>query len=105
VQTLGIAITGSGSAVPATFLDNQGLTELVETSDEWITTRTGICQRRLANVGESLTDLATAAGKAAIAMAGITPQQLDLICWQPPRPMTCLAVPVKFKPNLEQQEL
>jgi 3-oxoacyl-[acyl-carrier-protein] synthase-3 len=79
VQTLGIAITGSGSAVPATFLDNQGLTELVETSDEWITTRTGIRQRRLANVGESLTDLATAAGEAAIAMAGITPQQLDLI--------------------------
>jgi 3-oxoacyl-[acyl-carrier-protein] synthase III len=60
VQNLGIAITGSGSAVPTAFLDNQALTALVETSDEWITTRTGIRQRRLANPGESLTDLAFA---------------------------------------------
>ncbi|MCX7593434.1 MAG: ketoacyl-ACP synthase III [Fischerella sp.] len=79
METIGIAITGSGSALPATFLDNQGLTELVETSDEWITTRTGIRQRYLAKAGESLAELATAASSQAIAMAGITPQQLDLI--------------------------
>jgi 3-oxoacyl-[acyl-carrier-protein] synthase III len=79
VQNLGIAITGSGSAVPATFLENQGLTELVETSDEWITTRTGIRQRRLAKASETITELATAASQQAIAMAGISPQDLNLI--------------------------
>lgn len=79
MQNLGIAITGSGSAVPATFLENQGLTELVETSDEWITTRTGIRQRRLAKASETITELATAASQQAIAMAGISPQDLDLI--------------------------
>ena len=61
MQHLGIAITGSGSAVPGTFLDNQGLSELVETSDEWITTRTGISQRRLATATESVTSIGTAA--------------------------------------------
>jgi 3-oxoacyl-[acyl-carrier-protein] synthase-3 len=79
VQNLGMAITGSGSAVPATFLDNQGLTELVDTSDEWITTRTGIRQRRLAQPGESLAAFATAASRKALAASGITPQDLDLI--------------------------
>ncbi|MBW4593813.1 MAG: ketoacyl-ACP synthase III [Brasilonema angustatum HA4187-MV1] len=79
MQNLGIAITGSGSAVPATFLDNQALTKLVETSDEWVTTRTGIRQRRLAKASETITELATAASGQAIAMAGISPQDLDLI--------------------------
>lgn len=79
MQNLGIAITGSGSAVPAISLDNQGLTELVDTSDEWITTRTGISQRRLASSGDSLTALATAAGIEALAAARIRPEELDLI--------------------------
>ncbi|MEA5564192.1 beta-ketoacyl-ACP synthase 3 [Anabaena sp. UHCC 0399] len=79
MQNLGIAIIGSGSAVPATSLHNQELTQLVETSDEWITTRTGIRQRRLANSTDSLSSLATAASIQAIASAGITPGDLDLI--------------------------
>ncbi|AUT02743.1 3-oxoacyl-ACP synthase [Nostoc sp. CENA543] len=79
MQNLGIAITGSGSAVPVTSLHNQELTQLVDTSDEWITTRTGIRQRRLANSTESLTTLATTASQQAIAAAGITPADLDLI--------------------------
>ncbi|MEH2373048.1 beta-ketoacyl-ACP synthase 3 [Nostoc sp.] len=79
MQNLGVAITGSGSAVPATCLQNQTLTELVETSDEWITTRTGIRQRRLALPSESLSVLATAASSQAIASAGIKPEDLDLI--------------------------
>lgn len=79
MQNLGIAITGSGSAVPETSLDNQGMMELVDTSDEWITTRTGIRQRHLANCNESLTQLAAAAGKQAMAMAGITATEIDLI--------------------------
>ncbi len=79
MQNLGVAITGSGSAVPATFLHNQTLSELVETSDEWITTRTGIRQRRLALPSESLSVLATAASSQAIAASGIKAEDLDLI--------------------------
>ncbi|MDF5725468.1 MAG: ketoacyl-ACP synthase III [Rhizonema sp. PD37] len=79
MQNIGIAITGSGSALPATFLDNQALTKLVDTSDEWITTRTGIRQRRLVNQSESLSGLATLASQKAIAASGISPQELDLI--------------------------
>ncbi|MEH2174135.1 beta-ketoacyl-ACP synthase 3 [Nostoc sp.] len=79
MQNLGVAITGSGSAVPATSLHNETLSELVETSDEWIATRTGIRQRRLALPSESLSALATAASSQAIASAGIKPEDLDLI--------------------------
>ena len=79
MQNLGVAIIGSGSAVPATSLHNQTLSELVETSDEWIATRTGIRQRRLALPSESLSVLATAASSQAIAASGIKPEDLDLI--------------------------
>jgi 3-oxoacyl-[acyl-carrier-protein] synthase-3 len=79
VQNLGIAITGSGSAVPKTSLHNQELTQLVETSDEWISSRTGIRQRRLALPTESLSELAAAASREAITSAGITAADIDLI--------------------------
>ncbi|BCL36177.1 beta-ketoacyl-ACP synthase 3 [Nostoc sp. MS1] len=79
MQNLGIAITGSGSAVPETSLHNQELTQLVETSDEWISSRTGIRQRRLALPTESLSELAAAASRQAIASAGITAADIDLI--------------------------
>lgn len=76
---VGIAITGSGSATPDVSLDNHQLSQMVETSDEWIKSRTGIQARRLADAQVSLSYLAAQAGKNAIAMAGITPQDLDLI--------------------------
>jgi 3-oxoacyl-[acyl-carrier-protein] synthase-3 len=76
---LGIAITGSGSAVPETAFDNQGLTQLVETSDEWIASRTGIKERRVAGINESLTSLGTKAAKEAITMAGIAAADIELI--------------------------
>ncbi len=79
MQKLGVAITGSGSAVPTTSLDNRGLTQLVDTSDEWIATRTGIKERRLAGEGESLKTIATMASFKAIAAAGITAADIDLI--------------------------
>ncbi|MEH2288882.1 beta-ketoacyl-ACP synthase III [Nostoc sp.] len=79
MQNLGVAVIGSGSAVPATSLHNQTLSELVETSDEWITTRTGIRERRLALPSESLSVLATAASSQAIAASGIKAEDLDLI--------------------------
>lgn len=76
---VGIAITGSGSAAPAVAVNNQQLTDLVETSDEWITTRTGIRTRRIAGAGESLRAIATEAAKNALQMAQIAPKDLDLI--------------------------
>jgi 3-oxoacyl-[acyl-carrier-protein] synthase III len=79
VQNQGIAITGSGSAVPAASLENQAMTALVDTSDEWITTRTGIKNRQIASDSESLSSLATEASLQAIAMAGITATDIDLI--------------------------
>ncbi|MGV0105727.1 Beta-ketoacyl-[acyl-carrier-protein] synthase III [Nostoc sp. DSM 114160] len=79
MQNLGVAITGSGSAVPATSLHNETLSELVETSDEWIATRTGIRERRLALPSESLSALATAASSQAIAASGIKAEDIDLI--------------------------
>ncbi|MGI2907833.1 beta-ketoacyl-ACP synthase 3 [Tolypothrix sp. VBCCA 56010] len=79
MEKLGVAIIASGSAVPTTSLDNQGLTQLVDTSDEWIATRTGIRHRRLAGDGESLKTIATMASKKAIAAAGITAADIDLI--------------------------
>lgn len=75
----GIAVIGSGAATPSTYLDNQGLTHLVDTTDEWIASRTGIRQRRLAETSDSVCSLATAAAREAIAMAGIAAQELDLI--------------------------
>ena len=76
---LGIAITGSGSATPLATLDNEGLSQLVETSDEWIASRTGIRQRRLAAPTESVTSIATQAAQGAIDMAKLSPMDLDLI--------------------------
>jgi 3-oxoacyl-[acyl-carrier-protein] synthase-3 len=75
----GIAITGSGCATPDVALDNDQLSQIVETSDEWITTRTGIRERHLMDEKGSLSELATRAAKNAIAMAGIAPTDLDLI--------------------------
>ena len=75
----GIALTGVGSATPTASIDNNALSQLVETSDEWIASRTGIRQRRLAQPSETLTQLATQAAQQAIAMAGITAMDLDLI--------------------------
>ncbi|MEG4998581.1 beta-ketoacyl-ACP synthase III [Microcoleus sp. B4-D4] len=76
---LGIAVTGSGSCTPQVSLDNNGLSQIVETSDEWIAARTGIRSRRLADDRTSLCDLATEASRRAIEMAEISPADIDLI--------------------------
>lgn len=60
-------------------LDNDQLSQIVDTSDEWITARTGIQQRRLANSGGTLAQLAIQAAEQAIAMAGLTALDIDLI--------------------------
>ncbi|MFZ9738403.1 MAG: beta-ketoacyl-ACP synthase III [Prochlorotrichaceae cyanobacterium] len=76
---IGIAITGHGSATPTTSVSNDALSAVVDTSDEWIRTRTGIQERCLASPDVSLTDLALQAGQAAIASCQLQATDLDLI--------------------------
>ncbi len=75
----GIAITGSGSATPKAVIHNDDLSQLVETSDEWIRTRTGIANRHLLPEDSSLSELAAEAAKKAIAAAHLHPEEIDLI--------------------------
>jgi 3-oxoacyl-[acyl-carrier-protein] synthase-3 len=72
-------ITGHGSYAPAKILSNEDLAKMVDTSDEWISTRTGIQRRHISGEKESTAQLATEAAKKALAMAGIEPANLDLI--------------------------
>jgi len=74
-----VSITGVGSYVPQRILSNADLERMVETSDDWITTRTGIRERRLAADNETTSDMAVEAAKRAMAKAGVTPDQIDLI--------------------------
>ncbi len=72
-------IVGTGSYLPTNVVSNDELARRVDTSDEWIRTRTGICQRHLAEPGQMSSDLAYWAALQAIAAAGIKPADLDLI--------------------------
>lgn len=74
-------ITGTGSAVPERILDNAGLELIVDTTDEWITRRTGIKERRIARIdnNESTAALATLAARRAMDMADIAPDAIDMI--------------------------
>ena len=76
---MGMAIIGCGSAAPQSVLTNQHLSKVVETSDEWIGTRTGMKQRRIGSATDSLSQLSAEAAKEAIAMAGLAPTDIDLI--------------------------
>ncbi len=75
----GARITGTGSYLPTEVLSNGDLEGLVDTSDDWITARTGIKERRLAAAEETTTDLAETAARRALEAAGRTPQEIDLI--------------------------
>jgi 3-oxoacyl-[acyl-carrier-protein] synthase III len=72
-------ILGTGTALPAKVITNHDLEKLVETSDQWITERTGIKERRQAGPGETTSTLSVLASKRALEMAGISAQDLDLI--------------------------
>jgi 3-oxoacyl-[acyl-carrier-protein] synthase-3 len=74
-----VRIAGTGSALPEKVLTNAELERLVDTSDEWITTRTGIRERRIAVEGEYTSTFAAEAARRAMAMAGVTPEEIDLI--------------------------
>mmetsp|Transcript_131947 Transcript_131947/g.320665 ORF Transcript_131947/g.320665 Transcript_131947/m.320665 type:complete len:393 (+) Transcript_131947:136-1314(+) len=75
----GAKIAGVGMAVPTQYLTNDDLSELVDTNDEWIRTRTGIGKRHVISGDESLTSLAAEASKKALAAAGVAAEDLDLI--------------------------
>jgi 3-oxoacyl-[acyl-carrier-protein] synthase-3 len=77
--SLGCRPIGIGSAAPSTIVTNVDLEAVVETSDEWICSRTGISRRHLLLEHECLSDLAIRAGRSALDMAKIDPTQIDLV--------------------------
>jgi len=72
-------IAGTGSYLPEKVVTNSDLEKFLDTSDEWIVTRTGIRERHIAADCENASDLATAAARRALDMAGVRPDELDLI--------------------------
>ena len=74
-----VSIIGTGSYVPEKILTNEDLCRIVETSDEWITTRTGIKERRIAAKDEYTSDMGAKAALKAIEQAKISPKDIDLI--------------------------
>ncbi|PNS08268.1 beta-ketoacyl-ACP synthase III [Solilutibacter silvestris] len=72
-------IAGTGSALPAQVVTNDDLAKRVDTSDEWIASRTGIRQRHVAGEGETTVTLGEEAARKAMAAAGVTPGEIDLI--------------------------
>src|SRR5437667_2987801 len=75
----GSTITGIGRYVPRRVMTNHELEKIVETTDEWIVSRTGIRERRIAAPEEASSDLAFHAAQEALADAGVSPEQIDLI--------------------------
>src|ERR1700748_2100658 len=73
-------VLGYGAYLPERILTNAELATMVDTSDEWIRTRTGITQRHIAAEGETTTDLAEHAARRAMEAAGATAADIDLIC-------------------------
>ena len=74
-----IAILGTGSYIPEKILTNADLSKLVDTSDEWIFSRTGIRERRIAAANETTSQMAAAAAREALTDAGLTAADIDLI--------------------------
>ena len=72
-------VSGTGRSVPDRVLTNADLEKIVDTSDEWITTRTGIKERRIAADGEALSKYASEAGRKALEAAGVKPEEVGLL--------------------------
>ena len=72
-------VTGWGRYVPSQVLSNADLERMVDTSDEWIVTRTGIRERRVAAANETTASMASVAALRAIYAAGLDPDDIDLI--------------------------
>jgi 3-oxoacyl-[acyl-carrier-protein] synthase-3 len=78
-MTTNAVITGWGMYAPSRIMTNDELATMVETSDEWIMTRTGIRERRIAADGETTTTLSVNAARDALAVAGVDPGEVDLV--------------------------
>ncbi len=78
-EVRGARIVGTGSFVPTRVLNNQHLEEMVDTSDEWISTRTGIKERHISGDGVPTSDLAAEAAKGAMAEAGVSASDLEVL--------------------------
>lgn len=74
-----VSVKGTGSCIPGRIVPNSYFEKMVDTSDEWIVTRTGIQSRRMIEPGQAMSDLATPASQRALEMAGLPPEKLDLI--------------------------
>ncbi|KNZ69599.1 3-oxoacyl-(acyl-carrier-protein) synthase III [Thermincola ferriacetica] len=74
-----VGIAGIGASIPNRVMTNYDLEKLVDTSDEWIRSRTGIVERRMAEKGQNTSDLAVEAAKNALADAGVGAEEVDLI--------------------------
>jgi 3-oxoacyl-[acyl-carrier-protein] synthase-3 len=72
-------IVGTGSYLPPKIVTNDDLAKRMDTSDEWIRTRTGICQRHIADPSQSASDLGLEASRQALAAAQVAPKDVDLI--------------------------
>ena len=72
-------VIGTGAYLPEKILTNQDLEKTLKTSDEWIRTRTGISERRIARKDESTSTLAVEASRVALTSAGMGPEDLDMI--------------------------
>lgn len=79
IKILQTKIAGTGSYLPERVLTNADLEKMVDTSDEWISTRTGIKERRIVNEDQAASDLAYEASKKAIQAAQVKPEELDMI--------------------------
>lgn len=79
VESFSLRITGTGACLPDKVLTNNDISKMVETSDEWITTRTGIKERRIASSNVATSDLSVAACRKALQAAELSPQDIDLI--------------------------
>jgi len=79
VSVMRSVVIGNGSYLPARVVTNDDLARMVDTSDDWITQRTGIRERHIAAEGEVTSDLALGAARAALANAGVDAQSIDLV--------------------------
>ncbi|HKJ66303.1 MAG TPA: 3-oxoacyl-ACP synthase, partial [Desulfopila sp.] len=76
---MGGVILGTGSSLPRRMVSNKELEKIVDTSDEWIRTRTGIKQRHISSEGEYTYVLASRAAEKALEMAGVAAAEIDLL--------------------------